>query len=428
MFRSLLAIGLGSAVASFAIAADTRPSPRSVVFLHIDGMSSSTWMGVRLREVGPDGRLAFDRLPQTALYVGPMRDSVSASSNGGATSHAYGVRADSDSYASLDGKPIAKSRSGFAGSVMLEARERGKAIGIVNSSSLTEPGTGAFLAAVADRDDENEIAAQILAARPDVALGGGEGFFLPEGVEGRHGPGLRRDGRNLIEEARAAGYAIVFDATELAALKPGTRPVLGLFAHEETFNEGTEQQLAASRKPIFQPQAPRIDTMIEAALMLLSRDSDGFLLVANEEASDNFAGENHARAVLDAGAGADRAIARALEFARQYPLTTILVASDSECGGFALTGDDVIAARPVAAKGENGAPQDGDLNGLPFLAAADSRGRRLPFVVNWASAGDGSGGVIARGSGPGAALIQGTIDSTDIYRALYLGVFERRID
>lgn len=78
--------------------------------------------------------------------------------------------------------------------------------------------------------------------------------------------------------------------------------------------------------------------------------------------------------------------------------------------------------------GGSGAPLDGEADGRPFLAAPDRAGRRLPFIATWASASDSSGGVMARGDGPGADLIRRTIESSDIDRALYLGMFERRID
>lgn len=401
---------------------------RNAIFIHPDGMGANTWMGVRLLQVGPDGRLAVDRMDSAAAYVGPMLNNVTASSNGGATSHAWGIRADTESYGTLDGKAPKAARSGFAGSIMREAQHVGKAVGIVNSSSVTEPGTGAFLASVANRDDEAEIAAQILAARPDVILGGGEMFFLPKSARGRHGQGARDDQRNLIEEAKAAGYTVVYTRAELAALPANSARVLGLFAREETFNEATEQGLARAKLQAFQPQAPRFDEMIAKAIELLADDADGFLLVGNEEASDNFGGENNAAAVFEAGAGADRAVAHALEFARKQGQTTIVVASDSDCGGLTVTGDDVIPGKKVPARGENGSAQDGGADGLPFLAAPDRAGQRLPFIATWASSNDSSGGVIARGHGPGGDLIRATVDSTDIYRALYLGLFERRID
>lgn len=414
--------------ASLPAAARADTAPRSAIFLHPDGMGANTWAAARLLAAGPDGRLAWDRLPAIAIYVGPLSDRVTQSSNGGATTHAWGLRADAESYGTIDGKRIGQARSGFSGTVMDEAQHRGKAIGIVNSSSVTEPGSGAFLASVDNRDDEAEIAAQILAAAPDVVLGGGEMFFLPRGVRGRHGEGVRDDGRNLIDEARASGYTVVYTAAELAAASVDGGKLLGLFAREETFNEGDEATLARNRLPPFQSQAPRFDVMIEIALARLSRDPDGFLLVGNEEATDNQSGENNAVAVLDAALGADRAIAAALAFAARTGNTTVVVASDSDNGAMNATGDDVEVSMRVPPRGENGAPQDGDTQGRAWLAAADRNGRRLPFLITWASTSDLSGGLVARGYGPGADLVRGTIDSGDIYRVLYLGLFEERID
>lgn len=394
--------------------------PASAIFLHPDGMGANTWQLVRLSAVGADGRLAWDRLERAAVYVGAMTDSVTQSSNGGATTHAWGVRAERDSYGMIGGQPIPAARSGQPVSLMVEAQRAGKAVGIVNSSSVTEPGTGAFLAAVANRRDEQEIAAQILAARPDVILGGGERWFLPAGTAGLHGPGARTDGRNLIEEARAAGYTVVRTAAELEALPDSVTRVLGLFASEETFNEGTEQQLARQRRPVFQPQAPRWDVMVARAISILSRHPGGFFLVGNEEATDNLAGDNNAAAVIEGGMGADRAIGHALAAAARNPGLTIVVASDSDCGGAQAVA--VPEGRPVPVRAENGAPLDGNPR-RPFLAAPDAQGRRLAFAVSWAEGGDVSGGLVARGTGPGAAALSGTVDSTGIYTALYQGLF-----
>ena len=258
-------------------AAGSPAGPRSAVFLHPDGMGANVWGAVRLSEVGPDGRLAWDRLPRVAIYLGPMLDGVTASSNGGATTHAWGVRARTDSYGMIGDRPITRSAAGTDGTLMMDAMRAGKAVGIVNSSSVTEPGTGAFLARVDAREDENEIAEQILAARPDVILGGGEAFFLPRGVRGVHGEGLRADGRNLIDEARAAGYVVVRTREELAALPSDARRVLGLFAREETFNEADESTLKRRGIGVFQPQAPRFEEMIRVAMRILGAVVHGIL-------------------------------------------------------------------------------------------------------------------------------------------------------
>lgn len=413
-----------------ALGAATVERPRSAIFLHPDGMGANTWMATRLMQVGPDGRLAWDQLPRLAIYVGPTSDAVNQSSNAGATTHAYGVRATLDSYGTIGGvAPTAAS--GKAQSLMAEAKAAGKMTAILNSSSLTEPGTGAFLASVADRDDEAEIASQILAAQPDIALGGGEMFFLPKGVKGVHGEGVREDGRNLVDEAKAAGYTVVFTADELAAVPAEATKVLGLFAYEGTFNEMDEAGLAEAGLTAFQPQAPRFDAMLAFILARVKNAPNGYFIVGNEEATDNLSGENNAPATIEAAAGADRAIALALTEAKANPALTVVVASDSDNGGMNATSDDLNdpedLPRPLPARTASGSMLDSD-NGEPFLTAPDASGNRIPFYITWASDSDSAGGTVARGIGPGAEKIEGTIDATQVYKALYLGLFGTDLD
>jgi alkaline phosphatase len=421
-----LALTLAALLGTAPAMADTA---RSAIFLHPDGMGANTWAATRLMHVGPDGRLAWDRLPRLAIYIGPSLDGVNQSSNGGATAHAYGVRPQLDSYGMVHGT-VPTAASGKPLSLMREAQAAGKKIALLNSSSLTEPGTGAFLASVTDRDDETAIAAQILAAQPDIALGGGERFFLPKGVRGRHGEGVREDGRNLVEEAKAAGYAVVFTKDELMALPPEATKVLGLFAAEETFNEGDEAALAKAGLPAFQPQAPRFDAMLAFILTRVKDHPQGYFIVGNEEATDNLSGENNAPATLEAAIGADRAIALALAEAQANPALTVVVASDSDNGGMNATSDDLNEPddlpRPLPTRTAVGSPLDSH-NGEPFLTPADANGNRIPFYITWASDSDSAGGTVVRGIGPGAAVLEGTVDATQVYRALYLGLFDRSL-
>lgn len=397
-------------------------APPNVVFLHPDGMGANTWTAIRLNEVGPDGALAWDQLPGVALYKGPMLDSVTASSNGGATSHAWGVRAKSDSLGMIDGAIVPRNGAGGAKPLMLEAKAAGRAIGIVNSASVTDAGTGGMLASVKNRREHAEIAAQMLAAGPDVLLGGGERFFLPDGVMGVYGAGVRTDGRNLIEEARALGYRIVRTRAELAEAVRTPGKVLGLFATTDTFNEGGEEFLRVINRPLYAPEAPRFDEMVAAAMTILDSlaKGRGYFLVAEEEATDNFGGDNNAAGVLEAGAGANRAIA--LASTRLSDRDFLLVASDSDCGGLQATGDDVEVGVALPPRWENGAPVDGvgGAGGVPFLAQPNAQGVRLPFAISWASDSDMSGGGVVRWRGDlGTAFRPGPVlDSTDIYRTL----------
>mgnify|MGYP002777192263 CR=1 FL=1 len=405
------------------LAAET---PRSAIFLHPDGMGANTWNALRMQRVGPDGRLAWDRLPRVAIYVAPTHDSVNQSSNAGATTHAYGVRADLDSYGLVGGQPPTAA-SGSRLSLFKEAQAAGKRVAIINSSSVTEPGTGAFLAQVADRDDECEIARQIVDAGPDLILGGGERFFLAAGVTGTHGEGVCAAGHDLIARAREAGYRVVYTRSELAALPADATRVLGLFASEETFNEDSESGLHEQGLPPFQPQAPRFDEMLAFALDRLRAAPEGYLIVGNEEGTDNLSGENNVSATLEAAAGADRAIALALREAQRNAALTVIVASDSDNGGMNVSSDDLDELpRPLPARSENGSLLSSD-GGEPYLTPPDARGQRIPYYILWASDSDMAGGTVARGIGPGSERIAGSIDATEIYRALYLGLFNRHL-
>lgn len=412
----------GMIVAALLVAGSVPALAGSAVFLHPDGMGAGTWAATRLLNVGPDGRLAWDRLPATAIYVGPHKDQVTGTSHGGATTHAWGVRVAANSYGMDAGRPIAAARSGAAMPLMLEAKRAGKRIGIVNSASLAEPGTGAMIASVVNRRDQAAIMPQLLAAGPDVMLGGGEEWWLPVGTQGRHGPGRRTDDRNLVTEARAQGYTVVFTADELARVPATVTKLIGLFAAGDTFNEGSAGDLAKAGG-LLRPGAPDWDVMVARALAILSRPGAEYLLVANHEATDNLGGDN-ASGVLAAASAADRAIAAVAAQAARDPKLTLVVASDSDCGAMAAV-DDGAAGASVPATGEKGMRLEGDAAGRPFLAAADRAGRRLPFAIAWGTAGDSAGGLVARAAGPGAKLVQGTIDSADVYSALYYGLFGR---
>jgi alkaline phosphatase len=294
---------LGAAVLLFAVGAaggvdEAGPEPDvrtgNVVFLHPDGSGPNHWAAARAYWYGPDAVSPWDELPYMALYRGHMSDSLGATSNGGATAHAFGYKVQGpDSFGKDRGRPIL-ALSGFPGSVLREAAAKGHPVGLVNDGDVAgEPGTGAFLAETDRRGQPNEQALQVLGGRPGfeggtpedvtdgepdprIVLGGGERFFLPGGTPQcevaprldaprldcfvhRHpedfgGGPARDDGRNLLQEAAADGWIVVRTRAEFDALdqrvrhaRPGDRfwapKVLGLFAADDTFNDDLEENL-----------------------------------------------------------------------------------------------------------------------------------------------------------------------------------------
>lgn len=415
-----------------ALCAAPAPAPvGNVIFLHPDGASLASWMATRFVNVGPAGQLNWDRLPHLAIYDGRLVDALSASSNGAATTHAWGVRAEHQAFGFFE--EGARSLSGYPGSLMLEAKAAGRAVGIVQTGAHYEPGTAVFLTSSPRRAEEADISAGLVASGADLMLGGGEGWFLPEGVAGRHGPGRRKDGRNLVEEARRAGYVVVFTRDELLAQPPGAgRKVLGLFAHDHTFNDRTEEELRAAQLPLYAEHAPTFAEMVDWALSALASHPGGFFLVAEEEATDNFANKNNATGLLEAHRRTDEAIGVAQKFLEAHPRTLLLAASDSNAGSLTLVGHRagrMPADQPVPATDPNGAPVDGrdGTRTPPFLAQPDEAGNRLPFWIAWGSKDDTSGGVVVRAQGLNAERVRGNVDNVDLYRLMHLTLFGREL-
>lgn len=263
----------------------------NVIFIHPDGTALNHWNAARLYWEGPDGLLAWDKLPEIAVYRGHMSDQLTATSNAGATAHAFGVKVQGpDSYGTDRGRSIL-ALSGFPGSILREAASAGHPVGVVNDGDINgEPGTGAFLAETANRNQVNDQALQILGGRPGfdggtpadiidgepdpvVVLGGGERFFLPKGtdqctdaptldiprldcflhldpINGRRP--ARRDGRNLLQEAAQDDWVVIRTRSEFDALWEKLRrdsdyapKVLGLFAADDIFNDDQEEKLIA---------------------------------------------------------------------------------------------------------------------------------------------------------------------------------------
>ena len=379
---------------------------------------------------GPDGEINWDRLPHTAVYRGHAEDVLTPSSNAGATMHAYGVKAPHRAFGTdAEGqRPLAPS--GQRRSIMQEAQARGIAVGLVNSGSATEPGTAGFVTSVAERDACEEIVSQLVSSGVEVLFGGGEKWFLPAGVEGRHGKGERRDGRNLVQEAEAAGYRVVYTREEMFALPDDAGKVLGIFAWEDTFNDETEEVLAEKGLEPYDAAAPTLAEMTEVALRLLGGRQ--FLLVVEEEGTDNFGNCNNATGTLEALRRADEGLGVALDYVEKHPDTLLLTCADSEAGA-----PDVVGLRganyekPLLEEGKdsNGAPVDGAERrpeggvAKPFVSGPDRAGKTHEFVVVWATRMDASGGIVARAAGLNADQVRGTFDNTAVYPLFYETLF-----
>lgn len=430
---ALLLIALLFFTACHSAPTTKHAGPGSVIFIHPDGASAATWAAARALHVGPDNDLNWDKLPAIAVYRGHMADSLTASSNGGATAHATGVRPMSDAFgrysAGKDARRLVGPISGRPLSVALQARDAGLGVGVVQTGIASEPGTACFLVDADQRKDHDEIHAGLINSGAHVLMGGGERYMLPKGVKGRHGEGERGDDRNLIEEAKKLGYTVVYDLEELLNIDKKTKKLLGVFAWDATFNAETDETLAEKGLPMYVENSPDVAEMTRAALMVLENHGERFLLVVEEEATDNFGNKNNAAGVLEAARRADLSFGVAQRYLEANPNTLLVTCADSDGGGMRLNGIVVKVGKAVPDKlpenDYNGAPIDGVTGpgSAPFIAKPDKFGNALPFYITWPGYRDVTGGILVRAQGLNSDRVKGSMTNTDVAELMRATLF-----
>lgn len=385
-----------------------RPRARNLILLIGDGMGAAHRFAGQLLLAGRFGSLVMDRLPHRGqmgtLSLDP--ESFVTDSAAAATALATGVKTVNGAVAvDPDGRPRVTLHE--------LARRAGKATGLVTTCQVTDATPAAFGAHVIHRSDQSEIARQYLEeSRIDVILGGGGAWWLPEGGPSPFGGSWldRNRGRHgdLVAEALARGYRHVADADALAlaARDPRASRLLGLFAAQEMFVQSAEGEGDSYDPPV------SLAEMTSAALGVLSRNPEGFVLMIEESAIDRMAHRNNAPLTLKGVLELDRAVQVALAFAEREPDTLVVVAADHETGGLAVagSGDTPYPYEPggglldTLLAGEDG----------PFPVADSGFG----FVVGWATTGHTGSTVPVTATGPGAERVSGLTENTDLFETM----------
>jgi alkaline phosphatase len=205
--------------------------------------------------------------------------------------------------------------------VMEAAKTAGKRVGLVTTATVYDATPVAFAVHSKSRRDSQALVDQLLALEPDVLMGGGAEYFLPEGTAG----GKRKDGKDVIAAFRARGYQVATNTAELSAVPPGK--LLGLFNEDD-------MELEVDRDPVKEPTTAEMAT---AALKALERSPNGFVLLVENENVDTAGHHNDAASLMRALWAFDDAVKVALDFQRRHPDTLLIVTGDHETGGFSPT-------------------------------------------------------------------------------------------
>lgn len=283
---------------------------KNVILLIGDGMGIAQITAARIRAVGPGGMLNMDRMPVTGFVRTHSADQLITDSAAGATAYATGHKTNNGMISvAPDSTPLP--------TILEYLRDKGKATGLVATSTITHATPAGFAAHVPSRRDEATIAEHLLKNRVQVLLGGGKMFFLPGTSEGSKRP----DERNLIQEAQKAGYQYV--ETREALLSATGPYLLGLF------------QMGGLTT---NPPEPMLHEMAQKALEILSKDPDGFFAMIEGSQIDWACHANDPNYEFRQLLLFDMAVGIALEFARKDGHTLVIVTADHETGGLAVNG------------------------------------------------------------------------------------------
>lgn len=191
-------------------------------------------------------------------------------------------------------------------------KDAGYGTGLVTTTSVTHATPAGFASSVPQRGMEDEIATQYLGV-VDVIMGGGTRYFLPA---------KRKDGADLAGQYQAAGYT-VWDNRKQITTASAPKRILGLFSEAHM-----PFSVDHMNTPELMENTPTLAEMTRSALEILERNPQGFVLQVEGGRIDHGAHANDIAAALHDQLAFDDAIAVALEFARRYPDTLVVVTSD----------------------------------------------------------------------------------------------------
>jgi alkaline phosphatase len=364
------------------VAVDSSNTTNIILFIG-DGMGDAHRLAARWAAVGETGTLSMDNMSargraKTGAADNPVTDSAAA-----ATAMASGIKTN-------NGVIGMDADLNIVTTILEEAKNRGKMVGLVTTTQLSHATPAAFAAHIANRNLMTDIAEQMMDAEVDVLMGGGEDEFLPATETGCFPEvGERTDGRNLIDEAISAGYTFICDPTALSTIDPiATVRLLGLFADEG----------------MARPFSPTLAGMTQKAIDILSKNSKGFFLMVEGGQIDWASHSNDAQDVISDTIELDKAVKLALAYAAVNKNTLVIVTADHETGGMS------VSLSSSGASGEDG----------PF-AMPDGR----QFYVNWSATSHTATDVPVTGRGPSSDMLTGLYENTHIFDVMLRAIEPR---
>ena len=347
---------------------------KNIIFLIGDGMSISQVSAYRLIQGGPNSRIAVDRFPYSGIVLTHAENAIVTDSASSATAYSTGHKTN-------NGALGMDSENNVLENLTETLDQYGFVSSLLATSEITHATPAAFAAHVDLRWKTDEISAQMIESKVATFLGGGRHFFLPEEMDGK-----RKDARNLLEEVKAS-HTLLTTKDEMNDFNDNKLgKVFGLFADEH---------LRSVDSPDNHPSEPSLSEMLQFAVkrsgQFINNGCKGFFIMGEGSQVDWAGHSNNLEYLKREMQDLDSAVEWAFNYAKQNTDTLVVVTADHETGGLLIEPNTV-----------------------------DYSGNEVKFSFN-TNVGRGTHTgvpVPVYAYGPGAENFTGTLDNTDVYRAL----------
>ncbi|MEK0312765.1 alkaline phosphatase [Cohnella sp. 56] len=305
---------------------------KNVVLLIGDGMSANIRTAARVVSKGIGegkfkGWLEMEKMDYMGFVTTSGMDSIVTDSANSASAYATGHKTAVNAegvYPDNTADPLDDPR--VENIVELVKRTKGMSTGIVTTADVTDATPAAMATHTRKRSESEAIVNMFLepASRPDVIMGGGLEWFLPEKDGGK-----RKDGKSSIDAFKSLGYSYVTNATELNKAG-GASKLLGLFKkgnmnvyYDREYTKPVNTDIVGK-----EVDQPTLMEMTSQALNALGKNKKGFFLMVEGASIDKMAHPMDFERLIWDTIEFDQTVGLVKQYAAKHPDTLIVVTSD----------------------------------------------------------------------------------------------------
>ena len=285
---------------------------KNVILMIGDGMSL---MHIQAAWTCNRGHLWLENAQFTGLSKTPATNRLITDSGSGGTSlatgyktryHAVGVDEDGNKLKSL----------------VDYAKEAGKSAGVAVTCRLWDATPCDFLSHNIDRDNEQELIAEMANSPVDYVFGGGAKFFTN-----------RKDGRNIFKELEKKGYKVFTSRTDLETI---SKEKGNLKVYCVPFEVDT---------PLPDERGDLLARASIAGMNLLNQNKNGFFMMVEGSQLDDYGHFNQLDMLMKETLDFDQTFGSIIKWAAEDGETLVVVTADHETGGMTVLGGDYKEGR-----------------------------------------------------------------------------------